>query len=340
MALGQNFARILTDLPANICTPDYLLRQAHELKKDVKEGASYEVNHLSEEELTKMGAGCITAVGMSSSMPTYIIEMVYKGPGAGNSTPICLVGKGVVHDSGGLSIKPTPSMLTMKGDMGGAAACFGTLKSCMLLNLPVNLTCYIPTVENAIGSKSFRPGDVLKSLNGMTVEIGNTDAEGRLILCDALTYAGMRNLDRVPKGRKLTVVDLATLTGAIITALGPDLTGGYANDPNLLGEFVTAGLETGDRVWPMPLTEVDEQYSDMLKSNCADINNLGGAPGGSITAALFLSKFTKRYQWGHLDIAAVANESNGNGRTSNNFTGRPVSMLTQFLMNRCGKGER
>jgi len=236
--------------------------------------------------------------------------------------PVALVGKGITFDTGGISLKPAPEMDEMKFDMCGAASVLGTMKAVGEMKLPVNVVGAIPTTENMPGGRATRPGDIVKSLSGQTVEILNTDAEGRLILCDALTY--------VERFQPAAVIDIATLTGACVIALGHVATGLFANDPALAREITAAGETAQDRVWQMPLWD---DYQEQLKSNFADFANIGGRPAGAVTAACFLARFTKRYKWAHLDIAGTAWKSG----KEKGATGRPVPLLTQFLVNRAGK---
>ena len=256
-----------------------------------------------------------------SAEPAKLITLDYRG-GKKTAKPVVLVGKGVTFDTGGISIKPAASMDEMKFDMCGAAAVLGTLKAAGEMRLPVNLVGAIPSTENMPGGRASRPGDIVKSLSGQTVEILNTDAEGRLILCDALTY--------VERFRPAAVIDIATLTGACVIALGHVATGLFANDDALAREITAAGEDACDRVWRMPLWE---DYQESLKSNFADFANIGGRPAGAVTAACFLARFARDYKWAHLDIAGTAWKSG----KEKGATGRPVPLLTQFLVNRVRK---
>ncbi|MGH8743285.1 MAG: leucyl aminopeptidase, partial [Burkholderiales bacterium] len=250
-----------------------------------------------------------------------LIVLQYSGA-AKKQKPVVLVGKGVTFDSGGISIKPAAEMDEMKFDMCGAASVLGSIKAAAQMRLPLNVIGIIPTTENMPGGNASRPGDIVTSMSGQTIEILNTDAEGRLILCDALTYA--KRFDPA------AVVDIATLTGACVIALGHVASGLYSNDESLARELLKAGEVAHDRAWQMPLWD---DYQEQLKSNFADMANIGGRPAGSVTAACFLSRFTKKYSWAHLDIAGTAWKS---GRDKG-ATGRPVPLLTQFLMSRTDK---
>ncbi len=314
IANGQNYAKDLKNLPANICTTDYLLNEAKKLT-DAHNKCS--LHYIGEDQMLKLGMGCITAVGQGSKMPTYIACMEYYG-GNKDDKPIVLVGKGLVFDTGGICLKPWQGMGSMKMDMGGAASVFGTMKTITELNLPINVIGVVALVENSIDGKSYRPGDVLTSMKGITIEIGNTDAEGRLALCDALTYIERYN----PK----VVIDIATLTGAMIVSLGGDLTGLFGNNDALVNDLKIASQESYDPAWHLPLYE---PYHEHLKSDVADMNNIGGAAAGSITAALFLSRFTENYTWAHLDVAGSAMK----GFEKATATGRPVPLLTQYIIN-------
>ena len=316
IANGQNYAKELQNLPANICTTPYMLDQA---KSMLKTHPKLKLSYIDTVKMNELGMGCITAVGQGSTMPNYIACIEYNG-GFKGQQPIVLVGKGLIYDSGGLCLKPWKNMSSMKMDMSGAAAVYGIIKSISELDLPINVVGTVALVENAIDGKSYRPGDILTSMQGLTVEVKNTDAEGRLALCDALTYIGRYN----PK----VVIDLATLTGAIVVALGTDLSGLFSNDEQLISELKIASKKSRDPFWHMPLFS---NYNEQLKSNVADINNIGSEGAGSITAALFLSRFTEKYHWAHLDIAGSA--MTNCYRTGG--TGRPVPLITQYILDRC-----
>ena len=257
-------------------------------------------------------------VAQGSAQPPRFITLEYRG-GPKKQKPVVLVGKGITFDTGGISLKPAAEMDEMKFDMCGAASVLGTLKAAGEMRLPVNLVGAIPTTENMPGGRATRPGDIVTSLSGQTVEILNTDAEGRLILCDALTY--------VERFRPAAVIDIATLTGACVIALGHVATGLFANDEALAREVVAAGDDACDRVWRMPLWD---DYQDQLKSNFADFANIGGRPAGAVTAACFLARFARKFKWAHLDIAGTAWKSG----KEKGATGRPVPLLTQFLIHR------
>jgi len=261
------------------------------------------------------------SVAKGSHQPPKLIVVHYKG-GKKDEKPQVLVGKGVTFDSGGISLKPGPEMDEMKFDMCGAASVLGTLKAVAQMKLPLNLTVIVPATENMPGGAASKPGDIVTSMSGQTIEILNTDAEGRLILCDALTYA--------ERFKPETVIDVATLTGACVIALGHVASGVFANDDDLVDKLLAAGDESRDRAWQMPLWD---DYQDLLKSNFADMANIGGRAAGSISAACFLSRFTKKYAWAHLDIAGTAWKSGAD----KGATGRPVGLLTHFLLKRAGQ---
>jgi leucyl aminopeptidase len=276
---------------------------------------------LGREDMERLGMRTLLSVAQGSAEPPRFITLEYHG-GPKHMKPVVLVGKGITFDTGGISIKPAAEMDEMKFDMCGAAAVLGTLKAAGEMRLPVNLVGAIPATENMPGGRATRPGDVVKSLSGQTVEILNTDAEGRLILCDALTY--------IERFRPAAVIDIATLTGACVIALGHVATGLFANDEALARELLAAGEGAYDRVWRLPLWE---DYQEQLKSNFADFANIGGRPAGAVTAACFLARFARKYRWAHLDIAGTAWKSG----KEKGATGRPVPLLTQFLVNRAGK---
>jgi len=318
IARGMDLMRDLGNLPANICTPTYLAEQAQKLAKSLK----LKCEVLDRARMEKLGMGSLLAVGRGSHQPPRFIVLQYRG-GKDKARPIVLVGKGITFDTGGISLKPGAEMDEMKYDMSGAASVLGTLRASAEMKLPLNLVGIIPAVENMPGGGATRPGDIVTSMSGQTVEILNTDAEGRLILCDALTYAERFDPE--------CVVDVATLTGACVIALGAVATGLLANHDGLAEELLAAGQVSGDRAWQLPLWD---EYQDMLKSNFADIPNIsGGRAAGTITGACFLARFTKKYRWAHLDIAGTAWRS-GKEKGS---TGRPVPLLTHFLLKRAGK---
>ena len=316
IADGMDLAKDLGNLPGNICTPTYLASQARQLAREYRH---LRTSVLEESDMKKLKMGALMSVARGSQQPAKMIIMKYSGTHT-RSAPVVLVGKGITFDSGGISIKPAAAMDEMKYDMCGAASVFGTMKAVAELGLPINLVGIVPSCENLPDGNASKPGDIVTSMSGQTIEILNTDAEGRLILCDALTYAGRFKPD--------TVIDIATLTGACVIALGKYPSGMLCNHSPLAQELVTAGLDSTDRVWEMPLWE---EYQSQLDSNFADMANIGGREAGTITAACFLSRFTKDYHWAHLDIAGTAWLSGSN----KGATGRPVPLLTQYLMNKC-----
>lgn len=318
IGLGRNTARDLGNLPGNICTPTYLAHQASLYGKNY---SKLKTTILNQKEMEKLGMGSLLSVSKGSRTPPKFIIMQYNGAKK-SERPYVLVGKGVTFDSGGISIKPGAAMDEMKYDMCGAASVMGTMVTVNELNLPINVVAIVPSVENMPDGAATKPGDIVKSMSGQTIEVLNTDAEGRLILCDALTYS--------EKFKPKAVIDVATLTGACVVALGAHPAGLLSNQQNLADKILKAGTECGDRAWQMPLWE---DYQDQLKSNFADMANIGGREAGTITAACFLSRFTKKLNWAHLDIAGIA----WLGGDKKGATGRPVPLLTQYLMERCGK---
>ncbi|MGB5439011.1 MAG: leucyl aminopeptidase [Gammaproteobacteria bacterium] len=316
LAGGVKLARDLGNLPGNICTPSYLAAEARKLGRAFN---TIKTSVLEEAAMKKLGMGSLLSVSRGSVEPAKLITMEYSG-GKKGSKPVVLVGKGVTFDSGGISLKPGLAMDEMKFDMCGAASVLGTLQACAEMKLPLNVVGVIPTTENLPDARATKPGDIVTSMSGQTIEVLNTDAEGRLILCDALTY--------IKKYKPEVVVDIATLTGACVVALGHYTAAVLSNDDELAQELLTAGQTAYDRAWQMPLWDI---YQADLDSNFADIANIGGR-AGTITAACFLSRFTGDYRWAHLDIAGVA-WKNGKEKGA---TGRPVPLLTQFLLDRCG----
>jgi leucyl aminopeptidase len=276
------------------------------------------VQVLERADMQKLGMGSLLSVAQGSAQPPKFIVLEYRG-GAKSAKPVVLVGKGITFDTGGISIKPAPEMDEMKFDMSGAGTVLGTLKAVAELKLPLPVVGLIPTTENMPGGRATRPGDIVKSMSGQTVEILNTDAEGRLILCDALTYA--------ERYQPAAVIDIATLTGACVIALGHVASGLFSNDDALATELLAASDAAYDRAWRMP---VWDDYQEQLKSNFADFANIGGRPAGSVTAACFLSRFATKYKWAHLDIAGTA----WRGGKEKGATARPVPLLTQFLVDR------
>ena len=322
LAQGMSLARTLGNLPGNICTPTYLGEQAKALGKQFK-SLSVKVLDRKQIEALKMGSFLSVARG-SAEQPRFIV-LHYKGkPAAAKrgakaaAGPIVLVGKGITFDSGGISIKPAATMDEMKFDMCGAASVLGTLRAVAEIGLPGETIGLIPTCENMPSGTANKPGDVVTSMSGQTIEILNTDAEGRLILCDALTYA--------ERFKPSAVIDIATLTGACVVALGKVNTGLFASDDALAEALLAAGKQSMDTAWRLPL---DDAYQEQLKSNFADMANIGGQPGGAVTAACFLARFAKAYHWAHLDIAGTAWRGGGDKGS----TGRPVPMLLQYLIN-------
>ncbi len=315
IAVGITLARDLGNLPGNICTPSYLADRAREMRKLSNK---LQVEILEEAQMEKLGMGALLSVSRGSRQPAKLIVMEYRG-GDDKQKPVVLVGKGLTFDAGGISLKPAAQMDEMKYDMCGGAGVLGTMRTCLELKLPINVVALVPASENLPDGDASKPGDIVTSMSGQTIEVLNTDAEGRLILCDALTYAERFEPD--------VVVDVATLTGACVVALGQHLAGLFSDDQGLLEELREAGELGADRAWPMPM---GSEYQKQLDSNFADIANIGGRFGGAITAACFLSRFTKKYPWAHLDIAGVA-WLQGKAKGA---TGRPVGLLSQFLISR------
>lgn len=312
---AMNFARELGNLPPNICTPSYLAEKAIYMARF---NANLTVEVLEEEQIMALGMGAFLAVTSGSISPAKFIIMRYRGA-ADSAQPVVLVGKGITFDTGGISLKEPDRMDEMKFDMSGAASVMGTMHAALQLELPINLDVLVPTCENMPGAQATRPGDVVKSMSGQTIEILNTDAEGRLILCDALTYALGLN--------PAVIIDVATLTGACIMALGKHRSGMMSNSDQLAEQLLSAGESIDDLTWRLPL---DDEYLELLKSNFADFANVGGRPAGAVIAGCFLSQFVGDQPWAHLDIPGVAyNEGKEKGST-----GRPVPLLVQFLINR------
>ncbi|NOT81921.1 MAG: leucyl aminopeptidase [Gallionella sp.] len=318
IAHGMSLTKTLGNLPGNICTPTYLATQALALGKAHK---SIKTTVLEEKDMLKLGMGSFLSVTRGSVEPAKLITLEYSGADK-KQKPIVLVGKGVTFDSGGISLKPGAEMDEMKYDMCGAASVLGTMQAIAEMGLKLNVVGVIPTCENMPGGKATKPGDIVTSMSGQTIEILNTDAEGRLILCDALTYSAKFNPD--------TVIDIATLTGACVIALGHVASGMFSNEGKLALELLAAGEQTHDRLWQLPLWD---DYQPLLDSNFADMQNIGGRAGGTITAACFLARFTKDYRWAHLDIAGTAWLSG----KQKGATGRPVPLLAQYLINRAAK---
>ncbi len=320
MALGADTARELGNLPPNKCTPRYLARRARQLARGYQ---SLSVRVLGEAEQRRLGMGALLSVSQGSREPSQVVVLRYSGAAA-KQPPVALVGKGVTFDSGGISIKPAQAMDEMKYDMCGAAAVFGVLHAAAELELPLNLVGVVPSSENLPGGGATRPGDVVTSMSGKTIEVLNTDAEGRLLLCDALHYTQQIF-------HPACLIDIATLTGACVVALGKHASGLLSNRDDLADALLAAGEETGDRAWRLPLWD---EYQEELVSNFADLPNIGGRGAGTITAACFLSRFVDAdIPWAHLDIAGVAYRG-GAGRAKG-ATGRPVPLLVQYLIERC-----
>ncbi len=317
MAAGTRLAKDLANLPGNLCTPSHLADQAKALGRCSRK---LHVEILGEKQMEVLGMGALLSVSRGSRQPAKLIVMEYRG-GKPKSRPVVLVGKGLTFDAGGISLKPSANMDEMKYDMCGGASVLGTMAACVEMKLPINLVGIIPASENLPDGNANKPGDIVTSMSGKTIEVLNTDAEGRLILCDALTYA--------ERFRPATVIDIATLTGACVVALGKHASGLLSNNDTLADEVLAAGAHTHDRAWRLPLWE---EYQGQLDSNFADIANIGGKEAGTITAACFLSRFTKKYHWAHLDIAGSA----WNSGEKKGATGRPVPLLIQFLLRRCG----
>ncbi len=315
IADGVRFARELGNLPPNLCTPAHIAGQAREFA-DKHDGVSCEV--LEENQMRELGMGALLGVAQGSTNSPRLIVLQWRG-GKEDDKPYAMVGKGVTFDSGGISIKPSAGMEEMKFDMCGAAGVLGAFVAAVKMKLKLNLVCVVPSVENMPSGSAQRPSDVVTTMSGLTVEVLNTDAEGRLILCDALTY--------VQKFKPQIIIDAATLTGACVVALGNHATGLMSKDDELASELVAAGEETLDRAWRLPLWD---DYQKQLDTGFADVANIGGKYAGAITAGCFLSRFTEGYRWAHLDIAGSAWDSGRKGSA----TGRPVSLLAQYLIDR------
>jgi leucyl aminopeptidase len=316
---GQNLARDLANRPGNICFPEYLADQALALGAEFPD--LLKVNVLDEQQIADLGMYSFLAVSKGSERPGRIITMEYTG--ATSDAPVVLVGKGITFDTGGISLKPGAGMDEMKYDMGGAASVLGTIRALCESKLPIHVVGTIAAAENMPSGRATRPGDIVTSMSGQTIEILNTDAEGRLVLCDALTY--------IKRFNPAVVIDIATLTGACVVALGSVLTGMFTPDDELAAELEQAGHKSFDRVWRMPVLD---DYQEQLDSPFADIANIGGPKAGAVTAACFLQRFTREYRWAHLDVAGTAWTSGAN----KGATGRPVPLLVQFLANRVTNG--
>jgi leucyl aminopeptidase len=314
VAAGIALMKDLANLPANVCTPRYLADAARELPEAHK---AVSVRVLEEREIRRLGMGSFLSVTRGSEEPARLIVLEYAG-GAKGEAPVALVGKGITFDTGGISLKQPTSMDEMKFDMSGAASVLGSFKAIATIGAPINLVGIIPTCENMPSGRATKPGDIVTSMAGKTIEVLNTDAEGRLILCDAITYAR--------RFKPRAVVDIATLTGACVIALGAHYCGLFSPDDRLAGEIAAAGERADDRAWRLP---VAEEYAELLKSNFADMANVAGREGGAITAACFLWKFADGLRWAHLDIAGSAYLTGAHKGS----TGRPVPLLVDWLLN-------
>jgi leucyl aminopeptidase len=314
---GVLLAKNLGNLPSNICTPSFLADQAKELAKQYK---NLSVRILEEKDMQKLGMGAILGVAQGSAEAAKLICLEYKGT-TKKQAPIALIGKGITFDTGGNSLKPADSMVGMKYDMCGAAAVLGTIKAAAELNLPISIVGIIAAVENMPGGTAYKPEDILTSLSGQTIEVISTDAEGRLVLADAITYC--------ERYKPAVIIDIATLTGAVVIALGHHASGLLSNDEPLANDLLAAGQESHDRAWQLPLWD---DYQEQIKSPFADISNTGGRAAGTITAACFLSRFAKKQHWAHLDVAGTAAMMTGSSERK--ATGRPVPLLVQYLINR------
>ena len=315
IAAGVAYTKDLGNMPSNICTPTYLAKEAEALAKAYP---SIKVNVLEEKDMQKLGMGALLGVSQGSDEPAKLICLQYQG-GNKKTAPIALIGKGVTFDTGGNSIKPADSMVGMKYDMCGAASVLGTMKALAELKLAVNVVGVIPAVENMPGGKAYKPEDILTSMSGKTIEVISTDAEGRLALCDAMTYA--------ERYKPASVITIATLTGAVVIGLGFHATGLLSNHEPLAKSLLKAGLASNDRAWQLPLWE---EYQEQIKSPFADMANTGGRTAGTITAGCFLSRFAENYHWAHLDVAGTAAMMMGTNERK--ATGRPVPMLVQYLI--------
>jgi leucyl aminopeptidase len=319
VAAGVKAAKNLGNMPPNICNPAYLASQARQLADEFSKNITTRV--IGEQQMKELGMNAYLAVGAGSSNESLMSVIQYKNHPDPEAAPIVLIGKGLTFDAGGISIKPAEGMDEMKYDMCGAATVYGVMRMAAQLQLPLNIIGVLAGCENMADGAALRPGDILTTMSGQTVEVLNTDAEGRLVLCDALTY--------VERFEPEVVIDVATLTGACVIALGHHISGLLSNHNPLAHELVNASEQAGDRAWRLPMTD---EYQEQLASNFADMANIGGRPGGAITAGCYLARFARKYHWAHLDIAGTAWRS---GKTKG-ATGRPVPLLAQFLLNRAG----
>lgn len=320
LSSGVSFTKDLGNMPGNICTPIYLAEQSEALAKSCEK---LSVNVLDEEELDALGMGAFVSVAKGSVESGKLVVLEYKGADNKDEAPHVLVGKGITFDTGGISLKPGPSMDEMKYDMCGAASVLGTLKAITQLDAKLNLVCLLACAENMPAGHASKPGDIVTTMSGQTVEILNTDAEGRLVLCDTLSYA--------ERYKPASVVDIATLTGACIVALGDAASAVMGNNDELVNSLLASGQAAGDKAWQLPLWD---EYQELLDSPFADMQNIGGKGAGSITAACFLSRFTKQYPWAHLDVAGTAWISGGKNKGA---TGRPVPLLLNYLLSKAGE---
>ena len=313
---GKTLAKNLANMPGNVCTPTFLASQAKKLGRS----HGLKIKILNEKDMGELGMGSLLSVSKGSREPAKLIVMEYKGAKNSKEAPHALVGKGLTFDAGGISLKPGAKMDEMKYDMCGASSVFGALLAAAEMKLPINVVGIVPSSENLPDGLANKPGDVVTSMSGQTIEILNTDAEGRLILCDALTYT--------QRFKPQTVIDIATLTGAVIVALGHQTAGVMGNDQGVIDDLIAAGETSLDHAWQLPIKQT---YKDQLKSDYADLANLGSPGAGTITAACFLSYFTEDFRWAHLDIAGTA----WGGANGKRASGRAVPILTQYLMDRC-----
>ena len=315
VSAGVKVARDIANMPPNICNPAYLAEQAKHL---AAEFGALSLEVIDETQMVELGMNAYLAVSRGSANPAYMSILHFNNAPDKNTKPIVLVGKGLTFDAGGISLKPAADMDEMKYDMGGAASVFGVMAAVAQLDLPLNVIGVLAGCENLPDGNAYRPGDILTTMNGLTVEVLNTDAEGRLVLCDALTYA--------ERFEPQLLIDVATLTGACVVALGQHNSGLICEDENLAADLLHAAQQTTDKAWRLPLSE---EYQEQLKSPFADLANIGGRWGGASTAGAFLANFTKKYRWAHLDIEGTAWLQGAN----KGATGRPVALLTQFLIN-------
>jgi leucyl aminopeptidase len=319
LTTGITAAKNVANTPANICTPSYLAKEAKKLAAEFK---SITTSVLEEKDMLKLGMGAFMSVSQGSDEPGKMIVMHHKG-GKAKDRPHVIIGKGITFDTGGISLKPGATMYEMIYDMCGAASVLGTMRAIAGQKLPINVVGVLAAAENMPSGKASRPGDIVKTMSGQTVEILNTDAEGRLVLCDALTY--------VDKFKPASVVDIATLTGAIVMALGSHAIGLFSNDDGVANDLLKAGEDTLERAWRLPIWE---EYQTQINSAFADMQNIGGREAGSITAACFLARFAKKYRWAHLDIAGTSHKWAGLNKGA---TGQPVKLLTQYLNDRANE---